>query len=252
MVLPWRGASAAGCIAAAAALAVQAGGQAARGQELTQGLTVIPVTFELTPGQMTAALSIQNHTDRETDFQVRPYAWDQAGGVDRLTPTDALIVSPPLGRIAAGGEQVVRLVLRRPAQGQEASYRILLDQVPPPPQPGVVNMVLKVSIPVFVEASARDAAHVQWSIQSDAGAYYLVAVNRGGRHEVFHDLALTSADGRPIVLESNVLAYVLPGASRRWHILTQSFAPSREALRLTARASSGPVEQTVPANSVSP
>jgi fimbrial chaperone protein len=251
MVLPWRGASA-GRFVGAAALAVLAGGQAGRSQDVTQGLTVIPVSFELTSGQMTAVLNIQNHTDQETDFQVRPYAWDQSSGEDRLTPTDALIVSPPLGRIAAGGQQVVRLVLRRPAHGQEASYRILLDQVPPPPRPGVVNVVLRLSIPVFVEPAARDAAHVQWSIQSDAGGYYLVAVNRGGRHEVFHDVALSAADGRPIALESNVLGYVLPGATRRWRILTQSFAPSREALRLTARASSGPVEQTVSATSVSP
>jgi fimbrial chaperone protein len=233
-------------------LAALAGGRAGQGQDVLQGLTVIPVTFELTPGQMTAVLNIQNHTDIETDFQVRPFAWDQSGGDDHLTPTNDLIVSPPLGRIAVGGQQVVRLVLRRPAQGQETSYRILIDQVPPPPRPGVVNMALRLSIPVFVEPPTRNAAHVQWSIQSDGAAYYLVAVNSGGRHEAFRNMVLTSADGRPIALEPNVSPYVLPHATRRWRILTANFAPSREALRLTARAGPGPVDLLVSATSVSP
>jgi fimbrial chaperone protein len=228
------------------------GGPDSRSQEAAQGLTVIPVSFEMTPGQMTAVLTVQNQTGAEVDFQVRPYAWDQPTGDDRLTPTDALTVSPPLGRIPVGGQQIVRLVLRRPAQGQEASYRILLDQVPPPPRPGVINMALRLSIPVFAEPPTREAANVQWSIQSQGGAYYLVAVNRGGRHEAFREMALTSADGRPIALEANVTPYVLPGATRRWRIVTNNLAPSREALRLTARAGSGPVVQTIPATSVSP
>jgi fimbrial chaperone protein len=248
MVQVWRAASAAGRIAAAALLVALACGGAANGQDL-QGLTVVPVSFEMGPGQMTAVLKIENHTDHETDFQVRPFAWDQPGGADRLTPTDVLVASPPLGRIAVGGQQVVRLVLRRPAQGQEASYRILLDQVPPPPEPGVVNFALRLSIPVFVEPAAREGSRVRWSIQADGGVYYLVAVNSGGRHDAFRNMALISADGRQVAIETNVSPYVLPGVTRRWRILSQSFAPSRAALRLTAVADSGPVDQPVSAPS---
>ena len=245
MAASWREASAAACLAVAAALA---GGPAATGQDVATGLTVIPVSFELTPGQMTAVLNLQNHTDHEADFQVRPFAWEQPGGDDRLTPTDVLVASPPLGRIPVGGEQVVRLILRRPAQGQEASYRILLDQVPPPPEPGVVSFALRLSIPVFAEPSAREAAHVSWSVQPDGGAYYLVAVNSGARHDAFRNMALTEG-GRPVALETHVSPYILPGATRRWRITSSNFAPSREALRLTALADSGPVDQPVSAPS---
>ena len=244
----WRKASAVARIATAATVAALAGGQAATCQDVAKGLSVIPVTFELTPGQMTAVLDIENHTDREADFQVRPFAWDQAGGVDRLTPTDVLVASPPLGRIAPGAAQVVRLVLRHPAEGQEASYRILLDQVPPPPQPGVISFALRLSIPVFAEPATRDGAHVRWSIQSEGGAYYLVAANSGERHEAFRHIALTSA-GRPVAIETNASPYVLPGATRRWRITSTGFAPSSEALRLTAVADSGPVDQPVSAPS---
>jgi fimbrial chaperone protein len=229
----------------------QGEGPGANQEEVIKGLGVVPVSFELQPGQMTAVLTIQNDTDREADFQVRPFAWGQLGGNDQLSPTDVLMASPPLGRVSVGAGQVVRLVLRRPAQAQEASYRILLDQVPPPPQPGVVGFALRLSIPVFAEPSSHVAPHVRWSVQSVGGGDYLVAVNDGGRHDTFRDMALTADDGRPIALEQNVSPYVLAGATRRWRILT-SLAPSREGLRLRARADSGAIDQAVSAPSAGP
>jgi fimbrial chaperone protein len=252
MGLAWLGASVAWRIVAMTALLALVGGRAAESQEAIQGLTIIPVTFELRSGQMTAVLTIQNHTDRETDFQVRPFAWAQPGGNDQLTSTDVLMVSPPLGRVAIQAGQVVRLVLRHPAEAQEASYRILIDQVPPAPQPGVIGFALRLSIPVFAEPVERVAPHVRWSVESDAGASYLVAVNSGGRHDTVRNIALKSADGRSLEIESDVSPYVLAGATRRWRILTKSPAPSREALRLTARAESGQIDQTVSAPSAGP
>lgn len=252
MDLAWRTASGASRIVAAAVLGALAGGQTGVAQDITRGLSVAPVTFELRSGQMTSVLTIQNNTDREVDFQVRSYSWSQTAGDDHLTPTDILVASPPLGRIPAGGQQIVRLVLRKAADGQEASYRILLDQAPPPPDPGQVSFALRMSMPLFDEPPERGRAMVRWKIQSEEGAYYLVAVNRGGRHEAFRDVALTTASGRPVPIEQNASPYVLAGATRRWRILSTSFAPSREALQLTARAESGPVDQPVSALSAGP
>lgn len=240
-----RRASPAGRIAAVAALAALAGGGYSQAQQANRGLSVVPVSFEMTPGQMTAILNIQNNTDRDADFQVRTFAWGQPGGVDQLTPTDTLIASPPLGHIPIGGDQVVRLVLRRPAEGGEAAYRILLDQLPPPPRPGEVGLALRLSIPVFAQPKNRVTPRISWSVQSDGDAHYLVAVNRGDRHDTIRDMVLRSADGRPVTLEANVSPYVLPGATRRWRIVSRSFAPSREGLHLTARADAGPVDQPV-------
>jgi fimbrial chaperone protein len=242
----------AGGIAALAALVALVDGHGSQAQEAIQGLTVIPVSFEMAPGQLTAVLDVRNNTDREADFQVRAYAWSQPGGVDQLTPTDALVASPPLGRIAVNAGQVVRLVLRQPAQGREAAYRILLDQVPPTPQPGSVGFALRLSIPVFAEPKAPVAPRVRWSLQADGGAYYLVAVNGGDRHDAFRNMVLNSSDGRPIALESSVSPYVLAGATRRWRIVAKDFTPSQVGLHLTAHAVSGPVDQPVSASDAGP
>ena len=49
-----------------------------------QGLSVMPVTIQLAPGQLAAVLTVTNQSDGETSFQVRPFAWQQKDGVEQL------------------------------------------------------------------------------------------------------------------------------------------------------------------------
>ena len=209
-----------------------------------QSLTVLPVTIELAPGQSTTALTVINQTDSETSFQVRAYAWRQQNGSDQLDPTDDLLASPPLGTILAKATQVVRLVLRRAPQGQEATYRILLDQIPPPASPGTVRIALRLSIPVFAEPATRVAPHVQWRIETDGRQASLVAVNDGNRHEAVRNIEL--GDGRALKVEANVSPYILGGATRRWRLVAPGAPPARGAtMRLTAQGTSGTIDQPV-------
>src|SRR4051794_23166458 len=95
-----------------------------------QSLSVLPVNVFLAPGQKAATLTVTNQGTSATAIQIRGYAWSQKDGSDQLTPSDALVVSPPLASIAAGATQVVRIILRQAPTAQEATYRILLDQIP--------------------------------------------------------------------------------------------------------------------------
>jgi fimbrial chaperone protein len=211
-----------------------------------QGLTVLPVAIQMAAGQMAATLTVRNEGDSETSLQVRPFLWSQTpGGDDELKPAVELMASPPLATIPAGATQVVRLVLRRPAEAREASYRILLDQIPPPAVPGTVRIALRLSIPIFVEPSNRIAPHLQWRVQSNGGQLYLVAINEGSRHEKLRDIALTAVGGVSKV-EANLSPYILPGVTRRWRILASGAPPGPgTVMRLNATADAGPVDQPV-------
>jgi fimbrial chaperone protein len=211
-----------------------------------QPLTVLPVTIQMASGQMAATLTVRNEGDSETALQVRPFVWSQTlRGEDELKPAAELMASPPLAAIAAGATQVVRLVLRRPAEAREASYRILLDQIPPPAAPGTVRIALRMSIPIFAEPSTRIAPHLQWRVRFEGGQLYLEAINDGSRHEKIRDISLTGASGSAKV-EANVSPYILPGATRRWRILTSGGVPAPgTALRLNATADAGLVDQPV-------
>ena len=167
--------------AAGAAVALLAATAPGWSQTPLRGFAVSPVSVEMQPGQRAAVITVRNSSEEEVSFQVRPFAWDQAAGSDQLTPTEAVVVSPPLGRLPAGGSQVVRLVLRQPSQGREATYRIWLDQIPPPTHSGSVAFALRLSIPVFVEPPGRLQPRLRWSLETRGSELSLVAVNEGTR-----------------------------------------------------------------------
>ena len=218
----------------------------ATGVASSQSLTVLPVNIQMTPGQRATTLTVTNKGDSETAVQVRAYAWSQQDGDDQLTNSDAVLVSPPLASIAAGGSQVIRLVLRQSPQGREATYRLILDQIPPPVQPGVVRVVLRISIPIFAQPPTRVAAHVQFHMEREAGHDFLVALNDGGHHEAIRDMVLSTADGRKLSTGPSTLPYILAGAARRWPITAKDALPlTDDTLRLTAREDSGAIEQQV-------
>jgi fimbrial chaperone protein len=212
-----------------------------------QGITVMPVNIEMRAGQMSSVLTVVNQGDRKTAFQIRAFAWqlDQKGD-DQLKPTDELLASPPLATLAPHATQIVRLVLRRPPQGREATYRILFDQLAPAAETGVVHIVLRLSIPVFAQPPDRLTPQVQWRIVSQKGQAWLVAVNRGTRHQTVRDVTLHTADGRSFKIAIKAPPHILAGGSRRWHILADGRLPGRgTTLRLTANADTGAIDQPV-------
>lgn len=211
-----------------------------------QSLMVIPVNLQMAPEQRATTLAVINRGDSETSIQIRAYVWNQTSGDDQLAASDAVIVSPPLASIAPGATQVVRLILRQPPQGREATYRILLDQIPPPAAPGIVRVVLRMSIPIFAQPTSHAVSRVQFHIERNAGQAYLVALNDGGRHDAIRDVVLRTSDGRKLTTNSNASPYILAGATRRWLIASQGSVPlPNETLRLTARADAGAIERQV-------
>ena len=211
-----------------------------------QSLAVLPVNILFSPGQKASSLIVTNKGTTETSIQIRAYAWSQQSGDDQLTDSDAVVLSPPLATIAPGASQVVRLVLRQLPQGREATYRILIDQIPPPAEPGMVHMVLRMSIPIFAEPPTRAVPHVQLHLEVDSGKLVLVAINDGLSHEVIRDVVLTTSDGRKLKGESDALPYILAGATRRWTIGAEDPLPLQgETLQLTAHTDAGVIQQQV-------
>ena len=210
-----------------------------------QALTVMPVIIQLQPGQVAATISIAGHSDgRETPYQVRAFAWSQEGDAERLEPTDDLILSPPLGPIPANATQIVRILVRHPPRNREAVYRILLDQIPPPSEPGTVRMALRLSLPVFVEPATRVAPHVEWRIEHDADGVWLIAINDGARHERLHDIML-SAGAAKFKPEGESSPYLLAGVTRKFRLPGDAVLPDTSELRLTAQSDSGKIDVLV-------
>jgi fimbrial chaperone protein len=231
------------CSAAAAVACLSMVAWAPAGAE---GLEVAPTNIQLAPGQSAVALTITNRNDRKVSFQIRGFSWGQQGAEeDSLTPTDAILASPPIATIEPGATQVVRLVLKHPPEDHEEAYRILFDQLPPPDEAGVVHLLIRISIPVFAEPPTRVAPRVHWRIAQAGGRSWLVATNDGTRHLTVHDIKLQSADGHALGVEIKSPPHILAGASRRWLIVTKDLLAPNQVVRLTAGADSGAIDERV-------
>lgn len=210
------------------------------------GVEVSPVNIELAPGQAAAALTIANHNDRKMSFQIRGYSWQQDSvGNDTTEPTADLLASPPLATIKPGDTQVVRLILRRPPEGREATYRIIFDQLPAPHEPGVVSVLVRLSIPVFAQPNVRAMPRLGWRIVRDSGRLWLVATNNGTRHSTVRSMQLTAADGRRLQVEIDSPPHILPGATRRWAIVAGDSLSPNEVVHLTGSADVGVIDQRI-------
>lgn len=211
-----------------------------------QALSVLPVNIQFDPGQSATSLTLTNQGTSETAVQIRAYAWSQKGNDDQLTKTEMVLLSPPLARMAPGASQVIRIILRQHPESREDTYRILIDQIPPPGEPGVVHMVLRLSIPIFARPSTRAYPDVQFHLEREADQIYLVAINPGNLHEVVRDIVLTTSDGRKLKPDSSASPYILSGTTRRWHMVAQAPVPLQsETLQLAAHLNSGAIDEQV-------
>ena len=230
--------------AIAAILGVCAGSGCAASH--AQGLQVAPISVQLEPGQRSTTLTIANQNNVPVSVQLRAFVWDQNSPDDALTPTSDLAVSPPITEVGAGQTQLFRLLLRRPATGKEASYRLLFDQLPntgDAASPGI-KVLLRLSVPVFVEPANPVTRDIAWRVT--AGPHpILVGTNRGSGHIRLVNPAITRPDGQKLALQPERTPYILPGAERSWTIHDGSQLRPGSKVHLTAISDLGPVDALV-------
>jgi fimbrial chaperone protein len=187
-----------------------------------QTLAVQPVNVVLLPGQKIATLTLRNPASEAITVQARPYLWNQNGNEDPLNPTEAMLVSPPMATIQAGESQIIRVAMRQVSAGRETTYRLLLDQLPgPSPQKGIA-ILLRLSIPVFVESDAHASPRFDFHVEHHRdGKSFLVVSNSGQCHDSIRDIRLKGSDGTTWKVAVPGLPYVLVGSERRWPIIPE-------------------------------
>ena len=204
--------------------------------------TANPVRLTVPPGANSTSLVLENTGDQPVLVQAELMAWSQQEGKDVLTPSQDLIVSPPIFKVAAGASQTVRVGLLRPISGErEVTYRLFLQEVPQPRAPGEtgVGVALRLGLPVFVLPKSKVAPQLAWSAKPEREGIALSLTNTGNAHVQALECRLMREDGT-VLVEQQLAAYVLPGQTRSWSIRTSQ--PWRgEKLRLVAKTSAGDV-----------
>jgi fimbrial chaperone protein len=212
-------------------------------------ISVSPVRIDLSTAQRSVALNVHNDGDQSAVVQTQLMSWTQAQNEDRLEPTNDVIASPPIFTIGPGASQIVRVALRRaPDAARETPYRILLNEVPGPPQPGFTGaqFALKISLPIFVAAAAATSPLLQWSaVRGADGGVSLALVNAGAKHIQIQRIELAGPAGEADAKFAGLL-YVLPGQRRS---VTLKPEPGRTIangrIRIKAQTDAGPLDADV-------
>lgn len=182
------------------------------------GLQVSPVSLFLPASQQAAVVTLTNTGGEAMTAQVRVFRWTQdEQGQDVYAPDHGVVASPPMLRLAPGAEQQLRLIRTGPPAAEEAAYRVVIDELPPPqhtPRPGL-NFVLRYSLPLFLNQSENPPTQLHWQWRAVGGKTELSARNHGTAYAQLGRIALTAADGKEIrPLVDGLAGYVLPG--RTW------------------------------------
>jgi fimbrial chaperone protein len=216
-----------GLVIAAAAFGWSTPGQAT-------SLRVTPLLVEFAPGQSSATVDLENLATAPVALQLRAQAWEQDGPKETFTPTNDLVISPPVVTLPASETQTVRLVLRKRNTAVAQAYRLFIDEIPPVSTgKAQVVMALSISMPVFTIPANNGMPKFKWRIErTPDGKLVAVVSNSGGAYGVIRTVT-ADMPGRPAEAATlqEMLPYVLPGGDRRW-ILPGPVPPAGSALRL--------------------
>lgn len=212
---------------------------------------VNPIRIDLSANARSAALSVRNSGADAVVVQTSIVSWTQENGQDIYAPTKEILGTPPIATIPPGGEQILRLGMRRaPDAEKELTYRVFLQEVPPPPKPGFqgLQVALRLSLPIFVQPRQGPAkATLVWNLELQGeDTLHLRLDNKGTGHIQVSEVALFQPGQEQAVASQSSLVYVLPGQSRAWELKTQSVRlKPTDRLRLKVTTDAGSVDTDI-------
>ena len=181
-----------------------------------------PLSLSIAANELSGSVIVSNTGTDEVVIQAKPYAWRQ-NGIDARDDTHDLIVNPPIFKLAAGTQQLVRVASRgAPPREVERAYRMVFSEVPVASSTPAAGFRISIAmdIPLFVEPMVRGAPEVTWRLEQVGDRSRLVAENSGGRHlrlrdvQVLDGTRLLDTVARIVVLAKSSFVIDLPETAK--------------------------------------
>lgn len=190
------------------------------------GLSVMPMRVNLDNNQRSAEITVSNSGSVPRLLHVEAMSWEQVDGKDRYAPSEALLVVPPLLRVEAGDEKIVRMGLRGVLSGaREHAFRVFFTEVPPKIGKSAgpaVQITVRLGVPVYANAAgplktmqAAGTGLTASARLSGAKRVRLNLADLGDRHIVVSSIRIyADASKSRLVGEQSETTALLAGASR--------------------------------------
>lgn len=184
--------------------------------------SVTPVRIFMGPRDRAVAVTLTNEGDEEVLMQAQVFSWKQKpGGDDDLVPTEDMILSPPIVKLAPRSRQVVRLArLTPPPSGVEETFRLIVREVPeakPPTKEARLQVALAFSLPVFVTPTSAKRRLLCEPARATADTVRITCRNEGNAYAQVRAFALLS-DGGDKIAGRDTGGYILPAIARAFDV----------------------------------
>lgn len=186
--------------------------------------SVTPVRIYMTPKDRAVAVTITNDGDTQVVLQADLNGWSQKpDGTDEQVPTEDLILSPPIIKLAPGARQVVRLALLKPADlSNQLIYRMVMREVPEATNTQektiAVPIALALSLPVFITPPAAKREVSCTTEQFAPQAVTIGCRNTGSAYAQVREMSLMRGEQVLSRFEGGI--YILPGAQQLMSLKT--------------------------------
>jgi fimbrial chaperone protein len=179
--------------------------------------SISPIRLDLDRQNKTDSITVSNdETERMIEMQAKLFEWTQdANGNDVYVESNDLVFFPRIFSVDKQDQRVVRVGLKVPAAVTEKSYRLFIEELPPPPDPdkkgAQILFVLRFGVPVFVRPDKEQSAGAIDGLEAAPEAATVVIRNTGNQNFQIQSLKVSSQAG----YEKEIVGgYVLAGATK--------------------------------------
>jgi fimbrial chaperone protein len=213
---------------------------------------VMPIRLDLGKEARTGAITVVNDGKMPINYQIKAYEWTQdAAGKDSYVETADLIVFPKIMTINTREEKVIRIGIGPIQARNEKTYRIFIEELPPPrkDQDTGVSVAIKFGVPVFVKPLAEDIQGIFDAPAFGNGAFSFAIKNPGTVNFNITKVLVKGKDsaGNTILAKETAGWYLLSGSSRTYSVsVSQEDCARLSSLELEAINDKKPLKTVVP------
>lgn len=211
------------------------------------GFNVTPIRVDLDRGATGGAITVANDGDETLGFQVNAMAWSQdADGNDAYEDTQDLVFFPKLLNVEPNASRVVRVGFKVPAATAEKTYRLFIEQLPPPRKDGPgegkntaqVSVLIRFGVPVFLHPLERRPAGEAAELGIVGGKAFVLIRNTGNGTFRIQKITFRGFDGagKEVLTKEMDGWYLMHGATRRYGAeIPAEVCPSISRLTVSAK-----------------
>lgn len=205
-------------------------------------IQMTPVRVDLSAGTTVAIVTVHNTGTETSVMQVTLNKWLLAGQQYAYKQSRDLVITPVTFRLAPGKQQIVRIGLRgSPPKAIEASYRLLVEEVPPPASLGSTGtrLIVRHDLPVFVAPVNTAKALLDVSVDCAADGARLRLTNTGNVHAQLRNVVLEDSAAKQSLGSWETFDYLLPSAQKSWGLAKVAPASAGKSFLVTALTDQG-------------